>query len=60
MGVKIEKYVYHKSKLVAIGDILRECVRTASSMFSTEDERNDALNKIMEINLAFERILENE
>ena len=60
MGVKIEKYVYHKSKLVAISDILRECVRTASSMFSTEDERNDALNKIMEINLAFERILENE
>ena len=56
----MDNLIYHKEKLYKFGEHMKDLTTKASSHFSTEAERIEALTEICEINNILERILNNE
>lgn len=56
----MEKLIYHKEKLYKFGEHMEALTRKASSHFSTETERTEALTEICLINNFLEGIFRNE
>ena len=51
---------YHKEKLYDFSDYMNSLELSASTVFNTEEQRREALNKICEINNFLERIMNDE
>ena len=56
----MDSLIYHKEKLYKFGEHMKGLTTRASSHFSNETERMEALTEICEINNFLERILNNE
>ena len=56
----MQKLIYHKEKLYKFSEHMEALTRRASSHFSTETERTEALTEICEINNILEGILKDE
>jgi len=56
----MDQLIYHKKKLYKFSEHMDDLTTKASSHFSTETERTEALTEICEINNILERILNNE
>ena len=56
----MQKLIYHKKKLYKFSEHMEALTRKASSHFSTELERTEALTEICLINNFLEGILNNE
>ena len=56
----MDSLIYHKEKLYKFGEHMEALTTRASSHFSTEAERTEALTEICEINNILEGILNNE
>ena len=55
-----EELTYHKEKLYKFGEHMKDLTTKASSHFSTETERTEALTEICIINNILEGILNND
>ena len=51
---------YHKEKLYDFSDYMNSLELSASTVFNTEEQRREALNKICEINNFLERIMNDD
>ena len=56
----MDSLIYHKKKLYKFSEYMDDLTRKASSHFSTETERTEALTEIGIINNILEGILNNE
>ena len=56
----MDQLIYHKEKLYKFGEHMKDLTTKASSHFSTEAERTEALTEICEINNILEGILNND
>ena len=56
----MDQLIYHKEKIYKFSEHMEALTRRASSHFSTETERTEALTEIGIINNTIERILNNE
>ena len=56
----MDKLIYHKEKLYDFSDYMNSLELSASTVFNTEEQRREALNKICEINNFLERIMNDE
>ena len=56
----MDQLIYHKEKLYRFGEHMDDLTRRASSHFSNETERMEALTEICLINNFLEGILNNE
>tara|TARA_Y100001937_G_scaffold104587_1_gene144681 strand:- start:507 stop:692 length:186 start_codon:yes stop_codon:yes gene_type:complete len=56
----MDNLIYHKKKLYKFSEHMDDLTRRASSHFSTEAERTEALTEICEINNILEGILNDE
>ena len=56
----MDQLIYHKEKLYRFGEHMDDLTRKASSHFSTETERTEALTEIGIINNFLEGIFRNE
>ena len=52
----MDKLIYHKKKLYDFSDYMNSLEVSASTVFNSEEQRREALNKICEINNFLERI----
>jgi len=55
----MDQLIYHKEKLYRFGEHMEALTTKASSHFSNEVERTEALTEICEINNFLERIFKN-
>ena len=55
----MDSLIYHKEKLYKFGEHMKDLTTRASSHFSTETERTEALTEICEINNILERVFKN-
>jgi len=55
----MDSLIYHKEKLYKFGEHMKDLTTKASSHFSTETERTEALTEICEINNFLEGIFKN-
>ena len=55
----MDQLIYHKEKLYKFGEHMEALTTRASSHFSTEAERTEALTEICEINNILERVFKN-
>ena len=55
----MDSLIYHKEKLYKFGEHMKDLTTRASSHFSTETERTEALTEICEINNFLEGIFRN-
>jgi len=55
----MDQLIYHKEKLYKFGEHMKDLTTRASSHFSTETERTEALTEICEINNFLERVFKN-
>ena len=46
----MDKLIYHKKKLYDFSDYMNSLEVSASTVFNSEEQRREALNKICEIN----------
>ena len=56
----MDKLIYHKKKLYDFSDYMNSLEVSASTVFNSEEQRREALNKICEINNFLERIMNDE
>ena len=56
----IEALVLNQNKVRDVNSLIIEKKAIVTSMFSSEQEKNDALNDLIEINNCFERWLKND
>ena len=56
----MDKLIYHKKKLYDFSDYMNSLELSASTVFNTEEQRREALNKICEINNFLERIMSDD
>lgn len=56
----MDSLIYHKEKLYKFGEHMKDLTTRASSHFSTETERTEALTEICIINNILEGILNND
>ena len=56
----IEALVLNQNKVRDVNSLIIEKKAIVTSMFSSEQEKNDALNDLVEINNCFERWLKND
>ena len=56
----MDNLIYHKEKLYKFGEHMEALTTKASSHFSNETERTEALTEIVIINNILERILNDE
>ena len=55
----MDQLIYHKEKLYKFGEHMKDLTTRASSHFSTETERTEALTEICEINNFLEGVFKN-
>jgi len=56
----VDNLIYHKKKLYDFSDYMNSLELSASTVFNTEEQRREALNKICEINNFLERIMSDD
>ena len=56
----VDNLIYHKKKLYDFSDYMNSLELSASTVFNTEEQRREALNKICEINNFLERIMNDD
>ena len=56
----VDNLIYHKKKLYDFSDYMNSLELSASTVFNTEEQRREALNKICEINNFLERVMNDD